>query len=300
VLINGGGSGDDVTVDSVDVTDPNFTDDGDLDPVLCTGSGTPDASCAASGDVLYRLNTSAINAITEIDATLKTGDAVKLVTGTAGTGGNCARWDATGNVVGTASSCFTSAGVTFEALENNTDIGFGADQVPEGQYVAPLADPVFTSSLQLPNGGSPTVDTAGEIAVDTTATYDQLVFYGDAKRVLNGAKSDCKTIELLTDADDNLMIMDWPWDVTIVAWGCATDGNAAGLVLADSGDNVIDNDGTTHKACDTDTVVTWDASLSGSANATITSGSEALEVDVYSESDPTWVKVCFAWTEDAQ
>jgi len=49
---------------------------------------------------------------------------------------------------------------------------------------SPLADPVFTGSLALPQGASPTVDAAGEIAVDTTS--DQLIYYGGAKRVLTG------------------------------------------------------------------------------------------------------------------
>ena len=47
---------------------------------------------------------------------------------------------------------------------------------------SPLADPVFTGSLAIPQGASPTVDSAGEIAVDTTS--DQLIYYGGAKRVI--------------------------------------------------------------------------------------------------------------------
>lgn len=43
----------------------------------------------------------------------------------------------------------------------------------------------FTSAvLRLPHGASPTVDANGETAIDTTAEFDQLLFYGDAKRVV--------------------------------------------------------------------------------------------------------------------
>ena len=47
---------------------------------------------------------------------------------------------------------------------------------------SPLADPVFTGSLAIPQGASPTVDAVGEIAIDTTS--DQLIYYGGAKRVI--------------------------------------------------------------------------------------------------------------------
>lgn len=47
---------------------------------------------------------------------------------------------------------------------------------------APLADPVFTSSVQIPNGSAPTVDAAGEIAVDTSS--NQLIYYGSSLAVV--------------------------------------------------------------------------------------------------------------------
>ena len=47
---------------------------------------------------------------------------------------------------------------------------------------SPLADPVFTGSLAIPQGATPTVDAVGEIAIDTTS--DQFIYYGGAKRVI--------------------------------------------------------------------------------------------------------------------
>lgn len=47
---------------------------------------------------------------------------------------------------------------------------------------APLDAPVFTTSVAIPSGGAPVVDSAGKIAVDTTS--NQLVYYGTAKRTL--------------------------------------------------------------------------------------------------------------------
>lgn len=68
---------------------------------------------------------------------------------------------------------------------------------------SPLADPVFTSSLTLPQGASPTVDAAGEVAVDTTS--DQLIFYGSAKHVVTGKYQENFVVKSPADSDDFLL-----------------------------------------------------------------------------------------------
>lgn len=60
--------------------------------------------------------------------------------------------------------------------------------------------PVFTTSLALPQGSAPTVDAAGETAVDTTS--DQFVFYGTSKRVLPHKFQENFAVKTPVDADD--------------------------------------------------------------------------------------------------
>lgn len=68
---------------------------------------------------------------------------------------------------------------------------------------APSANPVFTTSAAIPQGASPTVDAAGEIAVDTTS--DQFIYYGGAKRVLTHKKQIDFAVKTPVDADDFLL-----------------------------------------------------------------------------------------------
>lgn len=59
------------------------------------------------------------------------------------------------------------------------------------------------TSFEIPNGASPTVDAAGEVAVDTTS--DQLIYYGTGKRVLPYRFQENFAIKSPVDADDVLM-----------------------------------------------------------------------------------------------
>lgn len=65
---------------------------------------------------------------------------------------------------------------------------------------APLADPVFTSSAALPQGAAPTVNAAGEIAIDTTS--DQLIYFGGAARALTYKKQKDFQVKTPIDGDD--------------------------------------------------------------------------------------------------
>lgn len=55
----------------------------------------------------------------------------------------------------------------------------------------------------VPSGASPTVDAAGETAIDTTS--DQLIYYGGAKRVLTYKKQIDFAVKTPVDADDFLL-----------------------------------------------------------------------------------------------
>lgn len=68
---------------------------------------------------------------------------------------------------------------------------------------APSASPVFTASVAIPQGSSPTVDAVGEIAIDLTS--DQLIYYGGAKRVLTHKKQIDFAVKTPVDADDFLL-----------------------------------------------------------------------------------------------
>lgn len=60
-----GGGGDNVSIDGAAATDPDFTSDGDLDAILCSGAGAPDASCAGAGDVIYRVQANSVALTTD-------------------------------------------------------------------------------------------------------------------------------------------------------------------------------------------------------------------------------------------
>jgi hypothetical protein len=107
-------------------------------------------------------------------------------------------------VVGTGGSLTVSGSGTINA----TSLGGTA-----AASYALLASPVFTSSLALPQGTGPTVDAAGEIAVDTTT--DQLQFYGGAKRALPSIMSSTVVIAAPATTDD-INIMKAPYGMTIV------------------------------------------------------------------------------------
>jgi len=65
---------------------------------------------------------------------------------------------------------------------------------------APLANPVFTGSATIPQGAAPTVDAAGETAVDTTS--DQFIYYGAAKRIMTYKRQKDFQVKTPVDGDD--------------------------------------------------------------------------------------------------
>ncbi len=76
------------------------------------------------------------------------------------------------------------------------------------------------TSFELPNGATPTVDAAGETAVDTTD--DQLVYFGVAEQVLTANRQVTIVIENPTDAD-NFLIGKLQDGITITDIHCIVD-----------------------------------------------------------------------------
>ncbi len=97
------------------------------------------------------------------------------------------------------------------------------------------------TSFEIVNGASPTVDTTGEIAIDTTA--DQLQFYGaSTKRILSGVKTKCIVIEDLAAADDNMSFGALPEAATIKSVWCnyaGTGTTVAQITLEDGAGNAM-------------------------------------------------------------
>ncbi len=91
---------------------------------------------------------------------------------------------------------------------------------------APSADPVFTGSVALPQGAAPTVDAAGEIAVDTTAS--QLKYFGTAAKVLDPRFTENASFKTPTSGDKAKFRK--PYGMTVSSVGCVTDA-ATSVVL---------------------------------------------------------------------
>ncbi len=132
------------------------------------------------------------------------------------------------------------------------------------------------TSFEIPNGASPTVDAAGEIAVDTTD--DQLVIYGGAKRVLAYERTAGVVIENLAATDDSYAFFMANDAITVTGVGCNCRGTCSTLAtftLEDRGGNAMTITGT-NPTCATTGAATFAAVTAGN---TLTAG-EMIAFDV--------------------
>lgn len=158
--------------------------------------------------------------------------------------------------------------------------------------------PVFTTSLALPQGTAPTVDAAGEIAVDTTD--DQLIYYGGAKRVIPYERTVCFVIENLAAADDSFAFYMANDAITITSVGCNCRGTcttAATFTLEDRGGNAMTITGT-NPTCATTGAATFAAVTAANG---LTAG-EMVAFDVTNAVSPETDEyaLCVIFTTDAQ
>lgn len=145
------------------------------------------------------------------------------------------------------------------------------------------------NSLAIPQGGSPTVNAAGEIAVDTTD--DQLIYYGGAARVIPYKHRQCFTLEDPADADDNVPIFSLDDGFTVVDMRCWTEGGTSAVITLSDGSNDLDS-----MTCDADGT-NDDGSI---ANATFTAD-EQMEFDTGTVTGSVdWVNFCFSYTITAE
>lgn len=156
--------------------------------------------------------------------------------------------------------------------------------------------PTFLTSIAVPQGTAPTVDAAGEIAVDTSD--DQLIYYGAAKRVIPYTFYKCAVIENLAAADDNFEIFmanDASTVVSIGAYCRGTCTTPATIVLQDRTGNAMTGTATASTGTGS---TTWTAITAGGA---LTAG-EGLAFDVTNAVSPETDEytICFGVTYDAQ
>lgn len=177
----------------------------------------------------------------------------------------------------TCTDCIGATEIADSYLLNNGDAGTGV-------YDFGGAD-----SFEIPNGTAPTVDAAGEAAVDTTD--DQLVYFGGAKRVVSYTHDKCVTLEDPVDADDNIPFF-FPRDpITVTDVYCEVDGGTSIALTISDGTNALEA-----ITCDADGAED-DGTI---ANGTFTA-LERMEFDLASASGTsTWLAFCVTYTVDAQ
>jgi hypothetical protein len=179
-------------------------------------------------------------------------------------------------------NCDSSANVCYFGDGGTTD------------YFTLTVDGVLTftgaASIAVPNGTAPTVDAAGEVAVDTSS--DQFAYYGGAKRILTYKKRKCKTIEDPVDADDDLQLWAFDQASTITDVYCNVEGTTTPSIAITLGDGTNSLEAVT---CDDDGAED-DGSIT---NGTFTAN-EVLEVDHGAPSGTVdEIMICWSYTIDS-
>lgn len=179
----------------------------------------------------------------------------------------------------------------------STDLETTADTAIHGGSATKHDFGAMSGGFEIPNAAAPTVDVAGEVAVDTTD--DQLKYYGGAERVIAYERTACLYVENLAAADDDIAMYMANDAITITGIGVHCDGTCttpADIDLSDRAGNVM-----THGA---PTVSTGTGSTTftavTAANALV--AGEGLEFSVANAVSPetdTYL-ICFTYTVNAQ
>lgn len=188
-----------------------------------------------------------------------------------------------------ASADWTTFNNKQSALSNSAGLAAAlSDETGSGLAVFGTS-PVFTTSIAIPQGTAPTVDAAGEIAVDTTD--DQLLFYGGALRVIPYTYEKCFTIESIAAADDNVPIWSPVDAVTVTGIYCRVQGGTSAGVTISDGTNAMEE-----VVCST----TGQADDGTLVNNTFTAN-ERVEFDTGTVTGTvTWTNVCLKYVYDRQ
>lgn len=187
-----------------------------------------------------------------------------------------------------------------------TDHTFITDGTGDGEIVLPndsigpaeidsttgVYDFGSVTSFELPNAAGPTVDAAGESAIDTTS--DQFVYYGGAKRVLHYTRHECVVVENLAAADDNYEIWMANDAVTITGIGVHCRGTCttgADISLEDRSGNAMTHTTPTHS---TGTGNTTFQSVTA-ANTLVAGEGLAFDVDNAVSPETDEYTICFTY-----
>ena len=131
------------------------------------------------------------------------------------------------------------------------------------------------------NGAAPTVNAAGEVAIDTTT--DQIRWYGTAQQQLSPKLTFSVVVPSVADTDD-MLIMKAPYGMTITSLDCIVSAATSATIniqeCDSAGANCVDT-ATSDLACDAD-----GANTTTLNNATVDSG-DWLKLDVASISGTT-------------
>lgn len=165
------------------------------------------------------------------------GGQVAIGSGISGLGTGVATW------LGTPSSANLASAVTGET-------GSGALMFGTGPTAS---DPVFTGSINIPNGTAPTTDAAGEIAFDTN-------IWGASRgtvQIFDGTANTYAVNVLASDTPSNGQVPVWNTGGTIT-WeangsggsGCTTSGSAGEVLTDDGAGGCTSNTGLTYDGTD--------------------------------------------------
>ena len=177
------------------------------------------------------------------------------------------------------------------ALTENGNAIYNSAEVPGGSlggtWASPTIDDLFllndgdigtgvydfggATSFEIPNAASPTVDAAGEIAVDTTD--DQVVYYGAAARVVPYHWGRSGFIANLTSSDTQTVSLGgFPYNCTIIGVACQYQGTSAPATVANI--TLANSNGTlmTHGAVTCSNQTTASTWVAITANNTIAKG----------------------------
>ncbi len=191
----------------------------------------------------------------------------------------------------TQASITTAANLVTVGALNSGSItsGFGAiDNGASNITSTGVIDFGGATSTEIVNGASPTVNAAGEVAIDTTT--DQFIYYGGAKRTLPYYKEKCVTLETPVDADDDIMFFQPRKAITITDVVCRVDGGTSIPLTISDGSNALEAITCATTATEDDGSIT---------NGTFTA-LERMEFDLGTPTGTqTWLNFCITYTVDA-
>lgn len=191
--------------------------------------------------------------------------------------------------------------ITVAGTSNEINSSAGAQDLSANRtWTLSLSDTVDLgghTSFELPNGTAPTVDTTGEIAIDTTA--GQTVTYTGSVLVFSHIESKCALIENLAAADDNMSMGSHPYAVTVTRVWCECEGTCTTLAQLSFEDDAANAMTGGTPVCGLGTAVPSPSVITAGGGLT---AYESFQFDVTNTPSPETDEylVCYSFTKDRQ